>query len=85
MDTATIATIELKSGFKRTVKWNKYRLEISPENSNNKLNYLIDPTFAKVNRLSVFSFGKNAKEDYRDSFSHYYLPNVETKDINVNC
>ena len=25
----------------------------------------------------------NTTKDYRDSFSHYYLPNVEIKNINV--
>ena len=25
----------------------------------------------------------NTRKDYRDSFSHYYLPNVEIKDIDV--
>ena len=36
---------QLKSGFKRTIKWNKYssRMTIQPQNTN--LNYLIDPTF----------------------------------------
>ena len=29
------------------------------------------------------SFERNAEEDRRDSFSHYYVPNVETKDFNV--
>ena len=42
---------QLKSGFKRTVKWNKYRSQMTIQNSNNNLNYLIDPTFTKVNRL----------------------------------
>ena len=35
----------------------------------NNLNYLIDPTFSKVNRLFVLSF---ANEDDRTSFSSYY-------------
>ena len=55
---------------------------------NNNLNYLIDPTFTNVNRLFVLSFQKIARENntiknYKDSFSHYYVPNVETKDFNV--
>ena len=41
---------QLKSGFKRTVKWNKYRSQMSVQGNNNNLNYLIDPTFTKVNR-----------------------------------
>ena len=56
--------------------------------SNNNLNYLTDPTFTNVNRLFVLSFQRiagenNTTKDYRDSFSHYYVPNVEIKDFNV--
>ena len=35
---------QLKTGFKRTIKWNKYRSELSNQTKNNNLNYLIDPT-----------------------------------------
>ena len=38
------------------------------------LNYLIDPTFTRVNRLLVLWFGRieenNVKKYHRDSFSH---------------
>ena len=56
---------------------------------NNKLNYLIDPTFTNVNRLFVLSFQRiagenNTAKDHRDSFSHYYVPNVRIKDFNVS-
>ena len=47
---------QLKTGFKRTIKWNKYRSEMSNQTKNNNLNYLIDPTFTNVNRLFVLSF-----------------------------
>ena len=53
------------------------------QNNNNNLNYLIDPTFTKVNRLFVVSFARNDEGDCRDSFSHYYVPNIEIKDFNV--
>ena len=36
---------QLKSGFKRTVKWNKYRSQMTIQSSYNNLNYLIEPTF----------------------------------------
>ena len=39
---------QLKTGFKRTIKWNKYRSEMTIQVKNNNLNYLIDPTFTKV-------------------------------------
>ena len=78
---------QLKSGLKRTIKWNKYRSQISVQSNNNNLNYLIDPTFTKVNRLFVLSFERieenNVKKDHRDLFSHYYVPNVEIQDFNV--
>ena len=71
---------QLRTGFKRTIKWNKYRSEMTNQTKNNNLNYLIDPTFTKVNRLFVLSFDN---ENDRTSFSKYYLPNVQIKDFNV--
>ena len=63
----------------RTIKWNKYRSEMSNQ-PKNSLNYLIDPKFTNVNRLFVLTF---ENEDNRTSFSKYYLPKVEIKDFNV--
>ena len=57
---------QLKTGFKRTIKWNKYRSEMSNQTKNNNLNYLIDPAFTNVNRLFVLTF---ENEDDRTSFS----------------
>ena len=56
-------------------------MTIQPQNDN--LNYLIDPTFTDVHRLFVLSFPRNNSTDSRDSFSHYYVPNVEIKGFNV--
>ena len=42
---------QLKLEFKRTVKWNKYRSQMTIQPQYNNLNYLIDLTFTKVNRL----------------------------------
>ena len=53
------------------------------QNNNNNLNYLIDPTFTNVNRLLVLSFARTNAGDNRDSFSDYYVQNVEIKDFNV--
>ena len=47
---------QLKSGFKRIIKWNKYRSEMTNQTKTNHLNHLIDPTFIKVNRLFVLLF-----------------------------
>ena len=79
---------QLKSRFKRTVKWNKYRSQMTVQNNNKNLNYLIDVTFTKVKRLFVLSFERiagwnSATKHNRDSFSHYYMPNVKIKDLNV--
>ena len=71
---------QLKTGFKRTIKWNKYRLEMPNQTKNNNLNYLIDPTFTNVNRLFVLTF---ENEDDRTFFSKYYVPKVEITDFNV--
>ena len=56
---------QLRTGFKRTIKWNKYRSEMTNQTKNNNLNYLIDPAFTKVNRLFVLSF---ESENDRTSF-----------------
>ena len=79
---------QLKSGFKRTIKWNKYRSEITIQPQNNTLNYLTDPTFTNVNKLFVLLFQRSAGEnnttkDCSDSFSHYYVPNAKIKNFKV--
>ena len=71
---------QLKSGFKRTIKRNKYRSQMTSQTKVNHLNHLIDPTFTKVNKLFVLSF---ENEEDRISFSKYYVPIVERKDFNV--
>ena len=47
---------QLKLEFKRTIKWDKYRSQMTVQPQNNNLNYLTDPTFTNVNRLFVLSF-----------------------------
>ena len=54
---------QLKSGFKRTIKWNKNRSQMTIPINNNNLNYLIDPAVTKVNRLFVLSFERIAGEN----------------------
>ena len=44
------------------------------------LNYLINPTFDKVNSLFVLSF---ENEEDRIYFSKYYAPKFEIKEFNV--
>ena len=71
---------QLKSGFKRTISWNKYlaKPELLAQNAN--LNHLIESSFQGVNRLFVLPFENDAQ---RISNKRYYTPNVEIKDYNV--
>ena len=71
---------QLKSGFRRSIKWNKYMSQMSNQNKNNNLNYLIDTTFSNVNRLFVLSF---ENEVDRTSYYKYYVLSVKIKDYNV--
>ena len=68
---------QLKSGFKRTISWNKYlaKPELLAQNPN--LNHLIEPSFQGLNRLFVLAFEDDAQ---RISKRRYYIPNVEIKD-----
>ena len=45
---------QVKSGFKRTINWNKYlsKPELLAQNPN--LNHLVEASFQEVNRLSFF-------------------------------
>ena len=70
----------LKSGFTREIKWNKYRSQMSTEAINNNLNILIDPAFTNANKLFVLAY--EAAVD-RQSFSQFYLPRVMVKNFNV--
>ena len=67
---------QLKSGFKRTVNWNKYQSKISTQRPNQYLDYLIDPSFQAVNIFFVLSL---KGETQRTSYKRYYLLTVETK------
>ena len=71
---------QLKSGFKRTISWNKYlpKPELLAQNAN--LNHLIEPSFQGINRLFVLAFENDAQ---RISKQRYYISNVEIKDQNV--
>ena len=71
---------QLKSGFKRTISWNKYltKPELLAQNAN--LNHLIEPSFQGINRLFVLAFENDTQ---RINKKEYYLPNVEIKGYNV--
>ena len=70
----------LKSGFRRTINWNKYQSDLKTHAQNRYLNRLVNPNFRGLNRPFVLSF---ENEDDRTSHSTYYLPKVEIKDYNV--
>ena len=78
---------QLKSGFKRTINWNKYQSDPKTYAQNQYLNHLVDPSFQRVNRHfllvnrhSLLSF---QDENGKTSHSEYYLPKVEIKDYNA--
>ena len=71
---------QLKSGFKRTINWNRYRAKVSTERVNQYLDYLIDPSFQEVNRLFVLPFENEAQ---RTSDKLYYIATREIKSYNI--
>ena len=73
----------LKSGFTREIKWNKYRSQMSTEAANNNLNILTDPTFTNFNRLFVLAYQVDNNNDNRKSFFQFYLPRVMIKKFNL--
>ena len=72
---------QLKLGFKRTIKWKKYKSQMTIQPQNNNLNYLIDPIFTNVNRLFVLPFTRTDIRDYRSSSSNYYAPDAKIKEL----
>ena len=55
---------KLRTGFKRTIKWNKHRSDMNNQNKNKNINYLINPTFTKVSILFVLSFENENDRTY---------------------
>ena len=55
-------------------------LEMSNQTKNSNVNFLIDPTFDKVNRCFEFSFKNESDRMY---FSKFYTPTIEIKEYNV--
>ena len=68
---------QLKSGFKRIIRWNKYLSKPELLAQNTSLNHLIEPSFQVVNRLFLLAFQNDAQIT---SNKRYYIPNVEIKD-----
>ena len=66
---------QLKSGFKRTISWNKYPAKPELLAQNGNLNRLTEPSFQRVNRPFVLAF--------EDDAQRASIPNVEIKDYNL--
>ena len=82
-DTKLYIPVVTLSKTDRTIKWNKYRSQMTIQRQNNNLNYLIVPTFMNVNRLFVLTFPANNNTNSRYSFSNDYVPKVKINDFNV--
>ena len=63
---------QLKSGFKKTINWNKYQSKMSTQAQNQYLDFSINPSFQGVNRLFVLPYENENG-----------LSKVEIKDCNV--
>ena len=71
---------QLKSGFKRTINWNKYLSKPEFLAKNSDLNHLVELNFQGINRLFVLVFVSDA---YRTRSKRYNPPNGEIEDHNV--
>ena len=71
---------QLKSGFRRTINWNKYHSKVPPERINQYLDFLIAQIFQGVNRLFVLQF---ENETQRTSYKRYKYWAREMKNYNV--
>ena len=49
---------QLKSGFKRTISWNKYQSKSELLAQNPNLNYLVESSFQRVNRDTILRMKK---------------------------
>ena len=78
-DKATLLE-QLKSGFKRTINWNKYQLKVSVQAPSPYLDLLIDTIFQEGNRLKTVASFENKGD--RRAQTKYHLPTVEFKDYN---
>ena len=60
---------QLKSGFKRTINWNKYRTKVSTLGQIQYLDFLIDPSFQGGKRLFLLSFENEGDRKVHTRFS----------------
>ena len=70
----------METDLKRTVNQNKCQSKLTDQEQNRYLQYLINPSFQRVNRLFVLLFENRTD---RKVHTKYYIPKVEIKDFNV--
>ena len=70
---------QLKFGFKRKNKWNKYQSKVTILQLKSKLDYLIDSSFQGINRTIVASFPNNT---VRTGVTKYFIQSLEMEDYN---
>ena len=71
---------QLKSGFERTIKLNRYQSKAKTQTQSRYLDFLTDPSFQGVNRLFALSFENDA---HQKSYMQYFPPTIEIKDYNL--
>ena len=71
---------QLESNYKRAINLDKCPLKTTIQVRNSYFDFLIDPNFQEVNRLSDLLFENN---DDRKEHTRYFLPKVEIKDYNI--
>ena len=69
----------MKSGFKRTINWNKYQSQVTIQRQKESLDYLIDSSFQELYRLFGLTYDDNA---HQTSCKRFFLPAVEIKNYN---
>ena len=75
-----VKLLQLKSGFKRTIKWKKITSKLELLRQNRNWNDLVESSFQGINRPFVLSFEIDAQ---RISSKRYCIPNVEIKVYDV--
>ena len=60
---------KLKSGFKRTINWNKYQSKVSTQAQKQYLDYFIDPVFKEPAEVLLYHLKKmQSEQNMQDTF-----------------
>ena len=71
---------QLKSGFKRTIGWNKYLAKPGLLTQNANFNHLIEPSFQEIHRLFVLAFENDAQRTSNRRYSKYRNKRLQCND-----